>query len=59
MIDSVKKFYKFQLIFLLSFVVDGLSIIQNIAKDTCSTPFEPCLLISGKTYGKNYCTDNL
>lgn len=33
MIDSGKKFYKFKLILLLSFVVDGLSIIQNITKN--------------------------
>jgi len=37
--DTRKKFYKFKLILLLSFVVDGLSITQNIAKDSCSTPF--------------------
>lgn len=39
MIDSGKKIYKFKLILLLSFVVDDLSIFQNTAKDTCSTPF--------------------
>lgn len=43
MTDSGKKFYKFKLILLLSFVVGGLSIIQNIAKDACSTPLKPSL----------------
>lgn len=38
MIDFGKKFYQFKLILLLSFVVDGLSTVENIAKDTCTIP---------------------
>lgn len=38
MTDFGKKFYKFKLILLPSFVVDGLSIVENIAKDTCTIP---------------------